>query len=59
MNPALYVIIVAIIATTLSMAIQLYYRDREVSPTLRALMWILLIIGIIAFIVTAIIYFTS
>lgn len=59
MNTALYVIIVAIIATTLSMAIQLYYRDREVSPTLRALMWILLIIGIIAFIVTAIIYFTS
>jgi hypothetical protein len=59
MNKAIYVILIAIIATLISTMIPLFLRDREVSPTLRRLLWISLVAGVGVLLVTLVLVVTN
>jgi len=58
MNKAIFVIVIAIVATLISTMLQFFMRGREVSPAIRRLLWIILIAGVAALIITFILIVT-
>jgi len=58
MNKALFVIIIAIVATMTSIMIPIFMRGREVSTAVRRLLWIIFIAGVAALIITIILIVT-
>lgn len=57
MNTAMFVILVVIVATLISITFQFYMRDREISPRLKRGIWGMLIIGVIALLVVGLLRF--
>lgn len=54
MNTAIYIILVAVLATLLSTSMSLYVRDRQVSPVLRGFLWTTFVAGVTALVITII-----
>jgi hypothetical protein len=59
MNKAIYVILIAIIATLVSTMVPLFLRDREVSPTLRRLLWVSFLAGMGVLLGALVLVFTN
>jgi len=53
----MFVILVVIVATLISITFQFYMRDREISPRLKRGIWGMLIIGVIALLVVGLLRF--
>jgi hypothetical protein len=59
MNKALYVILIAIIATLISTMVPLFLRGRDVSPAFRRLLWISFLAGMGVLLVAVVLVFTN